>query len=61
MPSLIETHEAKAKALEKDIPALQEVVKATWRKEDVLKELKAELAALSRKIYGNITLYYSSD
>ncbi|MDR2385397.1 MAG: hypothetical protein LBD80_07060 [Tannerella sp.] len=50
MPSLIETHEAKAEALAKDIPALQEVVKATWRKEDELKELKTELAALNRKI-----------
>jgi predicted nucleic acid-binding Zn-ribbon protein len=50
MPSLIETHEAKAEALEKDIPTLQEIVKVTWRKEDELKELKTELAALSRKI-----------
>jgi hypothetical protein len=50
MPSLIEHHEAKAETLARDIPALQEVVKATWRKEDELKELKTELAALSRKI-----------
>jgi predicted nucleic acid-binding Zn-ribbon protein len=50
MPSLIETHEAKAEALAKDIPALQEVVKTIWRKEDELKELKTELTALSRKI-----------
>ena len=50
MPSLIETHEAKAEALAKDIPALQEVVKAVWRKEDELKKLKTELVALNRKI-----------
>jgi Cu/Ag efflux pump CusA len=50
MPSLIETHEAKAEELAKNIPALQEVVKATWRREDELKELKTELAALNRKI-----------
>jgi hypothetical protein len=50
MPSLIETHEAKAEEQSKDIPALQEVVKATWRREDELKELKTELAALNRKI-----------
>jgi hypothetical protein len=50
MPSLIENHEAKAEELSKNIPALQEVVKATWRKEDELKELKTELAALNRKI-----------
>jgi hypothetical protein len=31
MPSLIETHEAKAETPAKDIPALQEVVKTVWR------------------------------
>jgi hypothetical protein len=50
MPSLIEHHETKAETPAKDIPALQEVVKATWRREDELKELKTELAALNRKI-----------
>jgi hypothetical protein len=50
MPSLIETHEAKAEELAKNIPALQEVVKTSWRKEDELKDLKTELAALNRKI-----------
>ena len=50
IPSLIETHETKAEALEKDIPALQSVVRTTWRKEDELKELKTELAAMNRKI-----------
>jgi hypothetical protein len=50
MPSLIEHHETKAETMAKDIPALQEVVKATWRKEDELNELKTELAALNRKI-----------
>ncbi|MDR1169769.1 MAG: hypothetical protein LBK97_02925 [Prevotellaceae bacterium] len=38
MPSLIETHEAKAEEPAKDIPDLQEVVKATWRREDELKD-----------------------
>ena len=50
MPSLIETHETKAEALAKNIPALQEVVKTVWRKEDELKDLKTELSALNRKI-----------
>ena len=50
IPSLIETHESKAEALKKDIPALQSVVRTTWRKEDELKELKTELAAMNRKI-----------
>ena len=34
----------------KDLPVLQEVVKGAWRKENELKELKSELAALDRKI-----------
>jgi hypothetical protein len=50
MPSLIETHEARAEELAKNIPALQEIVKTTWRREDELKELKTELSALNRKI-----------
>jgi predicted nucleic acid-binding Zn-ribbon protein len=50
MPSLIENHETKAEELARDIPALQAIVNATWRKEDELKELKTELAALNRKI-----------
>jgi hypothetical protein len=29
---------------------LQEIAQSTWRKEDVLKELKSELSALDRKI-----------
>jgi predicted nucleic acid-binding Zn-ribbon protein len=50
MPSLIEHHETKAEALAKVIPPLQDVVKTTWRREDELKDLKTELAALNRKI-----------
>jgi hypothetical protein len=50
MPSLIETHEAKAESLAKDIPVLQAVVNTAWRKEDELKEVKTELAAINRKI-----------
>lgn len=36
--------------ISKDIPILQEVVKETWKKEDQLKQLKSDLAALDRKI-----------
>jgi len=50
MPSLIEYHEKEADKKEKDIPVLQEVVNTSWRKEDELKELKIELASVSRKI-----------
>lgn len=36
--------------LGKDIPQLQEIVGKQWKKEDELKGLKSELAALDRKI-----------
>ena len=34
----------------KDIPQLQEIAGKVWKKEDELKQLKSELAALDRKI-----------
>ena len=36
--------------MERDLPSLQEVVNATWKKEDDLEKLKSELSALERKI-----------
>ena len=36
--------------IEKEIPVLKQVVDETWKKEDELKQLKAELATLDRKI-----------
>ena len=36
--------------LEKDIPQLKEIAGQQWKKEDELKGLKSELAALDRKI-----------
>ena len=42
--------ESMISTLDKDIQALQEIVSKTWRKEDELKQLKSELAALDRKI-----------
>lgn len=36
--------------LEREIPQLQEIAGKTWKKEDELKQLKSELAALDRKI-----------
>ena len=36
--------------IEKEIPVLKQVVDETWKKEDELKQLKAELAALDRQI-----------
>ena len=50
IPSHIEQYESRCKALEKEIPQLQEIAGKTWKKEDELKGLKTELAALDRKI-----------
>ena len=50
IPSYIELYESRCKALEKEIPQLQEIAGKTWKKEDELKGLKTELAALDRKI-----------
>ena len=50
MPSYIEQYDSRCKALENEIPQLQEIAGKTWKKEDELKGLKAELAALDRKI-----------
>jgi hypothetical protein len=36
--------------MKNDVPVLQEVVNSTWRRENELKDLKTELAALDRKI-----------
>ena len=50
IPSYIEQYDTRCKALEKEIPQLQEIAGKSWKKEDELKGLKAELAALDRKI-----------
>jgi len=50
IPSVIEQYKAKNEALEREIPQLREIAGKTWKKEDELKQLKSELAALDRKI-----------
>ena len=50
IPSYIEQYDSRCKALEKEIPQLEEIAGKTWKKEEELKVLKAELAALDRKI-----------
>ena len=49
-PSTIDQYRAKNEVLEKEIPQLQEIAGKVWKKEDELKQLKSELAALDRKI-----------
>ena len=50
IPSYIEQYDSRCKALEKEIPQLEDIAGKTWKKEEELKGLKAELAALDRKI-----------
>ena len=49
-PQTIEQYKEKNAVLAKDIPLLKEIVGKQWKKEDELKGLKSEQAALDRKI-----------
>jgi hypothetical protein len=51
IPFMIEKYRTDTEKLSIDLPVLQEVVNAPWRKENELKDLKTELAALDRKIH----------
>ena len=53
-PSTIDQYRAKNEVLEKEIPQLQEIAGKVWKKEDELKQLKSELAALDRKIAAEL-------
>lgn len=50
IPSIIDQYKAKNEVLEREIPQLQEIAGKVWKKEDELKQLTSELAALDRKI-----------
>ena len=50
IPRLIEKYTKDNEAIEKELPVLEQVVGEVWKKEDELKQLKADLAALDRKI-----------
>lgn len=55
IPKLIEQYKTANEKLEQDLPVLRQVVNSTWKKEDELKELKTEVAALERKIQLSLT------
>ena len=50
IPSIIDQYKAKNEGLEREIPQLQDIAGKVGKKEDELKQLKSELAALDRKI-----------
>ena len=50
IPGIIDQHQKRNEVLEQEIPQLQAIAGKTWKKEDELKQLRSELAALDRKI-----------
>ena len=55
IPKVVEQYKAQNVTYERDIPILQETVGGVWKKEDELKQLKSEVAALERKIQLSLT------
>ena len=56
IPGIIDQYRKKNEVLEQEIPQLQAIADKEWKKEDELKQLKSELAALDRKIQLELAL-----
>ncbi|MBD5196249.1 MAG: PCRF domain-containing protein, partial [Bacteroidales bacterium] len=54
IPGIIAQYEEKTAKLKADVPHLESIISKTWGKEDELKQLKSELAALDRKITAEL-------
>ena len=54
IPGIIEQYEKRTAELRADVPMLQAIVDKQWGKEDELRGLKSELAALDRKIAAEL-------
>lgn len=54
IPGIITQYEERTAKLKADVPQLEAIVAKTWGKEDELKQLKSELAALDRKITAEL-------
>ena len=54
IPGIIAQYEERTAKLKADVPQLEAIVAKTWGKEDELKQLKSELAALDRKITAEL-------
>ena len=54
IPSIIAQYEERTAKLKADVPTLEGIVSKTWGKEDELKALKSDLAALDRKITAEL-------
>ena len=55
IPKQMEQYKTENAKLEKDLPTLREVAGGMWKKEEELKRLKSEVAALDRKIQLTLT------
>ena len=54
IPGIIAQYEELTARLKADVPQLEAIIAKTWGKEDELKQLKSELAALDRKITAEL-------
>ena len=54
IPGIIAQYEERTSKLKADVPQLEAIVAKQWGKEDELKQLKSELAALDRKITAEL-------
>ena len=53
-PRIIDQYEERTAKLKADVPTLEGIMSKKWGKEDELKQLKSDLAALDRKIQAEI-------
>ena len=54
IPGIIAQYEERTARLKADVPQLEAIISKPWGKEDELKQLKSELAALDRKITAEL-------
>lgn len=54
IPGIIAQYEERTAKLKADVPQLEAIISKSWGKEDELKQLKSDLAALDRKITAEL-------
>ena len=54
IPGIIAQYEERTEKMRKDVPLLEAIIAKPWGKEDELKQLKSDLAALDRKITATL-------
>ena len=54
IPGIIVQYEERTAKLKADVPQLEAIISKPWGKEDELKQLKSDLAALDRKITAEL-------